>query len=132
MATHSASQVLILPIPTSKETLARRGYNQAELLASVFAKFFMQDHESNESVYDTTILLKRNANKKQSLLGKRVDRFNNSKGSFFINPDSLSKVHGKTIILIDDVTTTGATLMAAKELLKSSGAFRVICFALAH
>ncbi|MBX4189617.1 hypothetical protein KW785_03450 [Candidatus Parcubacteria bacterium] len=43
-----------------------------------------------------------------------------------------SAVEGRSIILLDDVTTTGATFKDARRALKEAGARKVLCVALAH
>lgn len=51
-------------------------------------------------------------------------------GTFEVqNPE---KIRGRNIILIDDVTTTGATLKEAKKVLRASGARKIIGVTLAH
>jgi predicted amidophosphoribosyltransferase len=41
-------------------------------------------------------------------------------------------INGKNIILIDDITTTGATLSEARKVLKKAGAKKIIAFTVAH
>jgi predicted amidophosphoribosyltransferase len=60
----------------------------------------------------------------------RSERLRNPKDSFrILYPE---KIAGREILLLDDVVTTGATLREAKRVLKSAGAKKVHCFALAH
>ena len=60
----------------------------------------------------------------------RTNRFKNAENKFVIKSHFLSKVKGKKILLIDDVSTTGASLINASKLLKQHGASKVGCYAL--
>jgi predicted amidophosphoribosyltransferase len=60
---------------------------------------------------------------------KRKERFDNLQGSFKLIDNSLVK--DKTILLVDDVTTTGATAEVLSKKLKSGGAKRVYLLTLA-
>ncbi len=101
---------LIIPVPLHKKRLRWRGFNQSELLAQIIADKF--DSEIN------TKDLKRIKNSSpQTKLNKDL-REKNLIGNFRWNGADLNK---KNIILIDDVTTTGATLNeCAKELKKNN------------
>lgn len=115
--------VLIIPIPLSKERERARGFNQSLLVAeSALAQL-------GHGVISTSALIRsRNTTPQTSLL--RAERLTNILGAFTIS-DSVSII-GKKIILLDDVTTTGATLSEAKKILLAAGARSVECLALAH
>lgn len=109
-------------VPTSLWHLFRRGYNQAAVLARVISRF------TSIQVYDK-ILSKRRGVKTQHTL-RAKERIENAKDAYRItNP---KKVYGKTLLLVDDVTTTGATLRECAGELKGAGAAAVyaVCFAL--
>ena len=66
----------------------------------------------------------------QAKITNRKRRLENVRGVFDIkNPENIK---GKTIIIIDDVTTTGGTILEIMKILKKSGAKKVIGFAVAH
>ena len=66
----------------------------------------------------------------QARIKDRRARLKNLSGSFAVKNEGLIK--NKNIILIDDITTTGATLAEAKKILKQAGVRKVIAFTVAH
>ncbi|MDP3784946.1 MAG: ComF family protein [bacterium] len=109
-------ETLILPIPASPERRRERGYNQAELLAEGLSEKISLPCRAD-------ILLKIKNTPSQTSLSRR-ERLFNIKDSFTIqNPEELL---GKTILLVDDISTTGATLSEAARVLKQAGAKEVI------
>jgi len=108
----SGGQFLIIPIPLHEHRLRYRGFNQAELLAKKVASHFNLPIETNA--------LKRIVSTYPQANIKNTDkRKNNLKDVFEIMPGAIK---GKNILLIDDVATTGATLIEAARILKSNGA----------
>ncbi len=118
-------EFLLIPIPLSNSRLQKRGFNQSALIAKYLACLAPEIFENRNDV-----LLRIKNTEHQTLLKNRDERLKNLEGSFIIkNPDA---VRGKIIILIDDVTTTGATLMEARRVLLSAGARRVYGATIAH
>jgi competence protein ComFC len=97
-----------IPIPLHWSRKLWRGYNQAEILAKEYADI------SNQMILDSMIRI--NKTKPQSSLNKE-DRQLNVKDVFNIEKVMGEKLYGKEIILVDDVMTTGATLVEAARLL---------------
>ena len=118
IACHFTDQYdLISWIPVSQETLASRGYDQARLLAEAVAKQLQQTaHPTLFQPYHKT---------PQSTLSSPQARRLNVKGCFSLFQPAL--LHGKRILLIDDVITTGATLEEAARILRQGGATEVLC-----
>lgn len=116
---------LIVPIPLHKKRERERGYNQSELLAREIMKYDTQ----NLFELAPHALSRIRETKAQAKSEKRAARIENLRGVF--NADA-SLVRGKNIILIDDVTTTGATLASARKALRDKGARSVRAYALAH
>ena len=117
---------LLIPIPLSAERRKKRGYNQTELILKAAAK-----HTSSK--VDIEILERTKNTPPQTSLNKS-ERIENMYEAFAIydNQSVRKKIAGSTIILIDDVTTTGATLKAAKAALLPHCPKKIICVALAH
>jgi predicted amidophosphoribosyltransferase len=55
----------------------------------------------------------------------REERMRNLRGVFLVNPPESPTLAGSHVLLVDDVTTTGATLQAAGQALLAAGAERV-------
>jgi competence protein ComFC len=106
----------MVPVPLSSAKLRKRGYNQAEILA--------KELEKNFSI-PTLNLLKRIRDTKTQVGLKEEERRTNIKGVFAVKARS-SNIEIRNILLVDDVVTTGSTLMEAARVLKKAGAKRVI------
>lgn len=117
---------ILIPIPLSKKRFRERGFNQAELLCEEIVKL---DKKENLELLNNALI--RTVDKEhQAKIEDRKKRIANIIGCFKVINENL--INGKNIILIDDVTTTGATLSEAKKILKGAGARKVIAFTIAH
>lgn len=112
---------MIVPIPLSPVRLRERGYNQSLFLAQALGRY------CNIPVR-TDILKRPSPSPRQSGLGRK-ERFTNMQGAFRINPSVTLK--NRTIILVDDLLTTGATASQAARTLKEHDAGNVTLIALA-
>jgi len=112
------SQFLIIPIPLHRHRLRYRGFNQAELIAQELAKHF-------HLPVDIEILQRRIAKAPQAKISDTEKRKLNLIDVFALNSEVKNKLKGKTILLIDDVITTGATLSEAAKILRQNGAKEV-------
>jgi competence protein ComFC len=101
----------IIGIPMTKKSLRKRGYNQSILLAKALSE------DTGVSYLDCVEKVKES--KRQAKLG-RAERLKNLKGVFKVINKKLVK--DKTIVIVDDVSTTGATAQTVAERLKSAGA----------
>jgi competence protein ComFC len=117
---------ILIPIPLSPARQRERGYNQSELLC----KYLMELDEQKSFILEKKLLLKPRDTVHQARIRNRSERLKNLSGSFFVRNPGLLK--GRNIILVDDVTTTGATLSEARKVLKQSGARKIIAFTIAH
>lgn len=108
----------LVPVPLSKRRYDERGYNQSELIA--------RNLECNVPL-DTTSLIKHKNTKPQSTLS-HAERQSNIKDAYSCNAD----FSGKSIILIDDVFTTGSTLDSCAKVLKEHGAKTVAAITVAN
>jgi ComF family protein len=103
---------LVAPVPLHWFKRFRRGYNQAELLAAAVAAHLDKPH--------LPCLLRRTRyTTAQSRLDRRARRANLA-GCFSVRDHAATK--GKSVLLIDDVCTTTATIHACAQALKSAGA----------
>ena len=120
----SDAKFLLVPIPISLERRIERGYNQSEHLAKAILPY---DSE-RLLLYAPQWLEKPKDTAPQSHTASRVERLTNLSGCF----SAESQAAGYYVILIDDVTTTGATLSEARATLLSAGARDVFAFTIAH
>lgn len=119
---HDASSVdAVMPVPLHPNRMKERGYNQSELLASAFAARIGR-------LCDATSLVRATDTEHQSR-SSGDERRRNLKGAFRVAAPCF--VRGRTIVLIDDVMTTGSTLKECADVLLAAGAYRVVPFALA-
>jgi competence protein ComFC len=116
---------ILIPIPTSKQSLKERGYNQCDLVVKELIKI----DEGKNFFIDFKSLKKIKETGHQSKTKNKTQRLKNLEGCFLADPE---KIKGKNIILIDDVITTGATMKEATRALKKAGAKKVLGFALGH
>ena len=112
-----AASDLILPVPLYRWRLWRRRFNQAAFLA-------MQIAEQSNLLCLTDVLLRQRSTTPQVGLDA-VQRRRNVRAAFEVSPDHQALIEGKTILLVDDVRTTGATCNACAAVLKNAGAARV-------
>jgi len=113
----------LIPIPLSTKRFRGRGYNQVERICS-----------KAEIIKDGTIVLEKNLLARtrdtipQTTLARNA-RQRNMEGAFRCRRRADP---GITYIIVDDVSTTGATLGAAAASLREAGAGRILTLALAH
>lgn len=108
-------EALLVPVPLHPDKLRERGYNQCELIARGFAAFSGQSIRSDllaRTVYTGT----------QTALSQE-DRKNNVRGVFAYT--GKTALTGKSVILLDDVMTTGSTLSECARVLAETGAERI-------
>ncbi len=112
---------MILCVPMTKKAVKKRTYNQSELLAREISN-------SLDIPYYNDILYKLYETKKQHLLNYYL-RKGNLTGVFDIRkPD---EIKDKTVLLVDDISTTGETLNECSKMLWLYGAGAVYCVTLA-
>lgn len=116
---------LLIPIPLSKKRRQERGFNQCELLANELEAI----DTGNFFEVSLGTLIKIRDTESQTKKG-RTARLENLKNCFAIPIPP--KIAGRSVILLDDVTTTGATFEEAKRTIISAGAKKVFEIAVAH
>ena len=124
----NTSPFAIIPIPLHFKKQHERGFNQAELLAREFAIL------SNTKCL-TNVLVKKRETKAQVEVENKELRIRNLENAFEVDAKKLSTTqlfNYSTILLIDDVSTTGATLVCAASALKKAGAKKIVGLVVAH
>jgi len=113
---------VVIPMPLHWLRKWQRGYNQSEALSEAIAVRLGLRHEP--------AWLKRTRSTPHQTTSSATERRENLRGAFRVARDATLK--GATILLIDDVLTTGSTASEAAKALKESGAARVIVAVLAN
>ncbi len=105
----------IVYVPMNPLKQLRRGFNQSEQLAAELSKIL------NLRVYDRLLSCKYRNKSQHNMLIK--ERFKNIKGMYSTN----YKITGKTVLLVDDIKTTGASFDECAKQLLLAGADNVYC-----
>ena len=106
---------IILFVPSHRRKEAIRGYNQSELLARYISKALSISLSTNN-------LIKTKHTKDQNKLNK-TERMRNLRNAFKVR--NKKEVQNKDILLVDDIITTGSTLMECAKVLKDAGALEI-------
>jgi ComF family protein len=115
---------IIVPVPLHRWRLLRRRYNQSALLAQVLA-----GRRGKVCLADG--LIRSRATPIQGHKGFR-ERHRNVRGAFTVNPKRAAALQGRTIALVDDVYTSGATIEECTKTLLKGGAACVHVLTLAR
>ena len=114
---------VILPVPLHWKRLWRRGFNQAALLARSLS-------QHTNIPFLPHVLRRKKATASQGFLSKER-RIANLRHAFSIPKKEQPRVKGKTVLLVDDVMASGATLRFCTEALLTAGAkdvkIKVVC-----
>lgn len=111
----SPQHVLLVPVPLHPSRLRKRGFNQMNLILDHLPPEF---RDGSLSRIETAAIVRVRETEHQTRLS-RTERLTNVKGAFEVNKiDTVLNTH---VILIDDVTTTGATLAEAARPLTNLG-----------
>ncbi len=111
---------VVTAVPLSAQRRRERGYNQSEIVARKAGKILDLPYGD--------LLLKNRQNRIQHELNYE-ERLINVQGVYI--PSRPAQILGKTILLVDDIMTTGSTLSECCKVLKRSGAKQVLCVVIA-
>lgn len=107
----------VVPVPLSEIKLRRRGFNQTALIFAPWAR--------QRRLEWLDALVRARYTEPQytlSLAGRR----RNLRGAFKLAAGTAGKLDGKTVLLVDDIYTTGTTLEECAKILKKAGVLKVI------
>lgn len=114
---------VLVPIPITPQRLGERGYNQAwELIKALRLQAAASGAPAAPGLSDA--LVRRGESPDQHSL-RREQRLKNLRGAFVVPPDHTHQLQQAHVLLVDDVTTTGATLQTAALAMRKAGAMRV-------
>jgi len=108
---------ILVPIPLHPFRLWTRRFNQASYLAERLSRISGKEF--------LPLALKRRRMTRSQVGLDAVARRRNVDGAFIVDPSSHPAIHGRRVLLIDDVRTTGATATACVNALRKAGAAQV-------
>jgi ComF family protein len=108
---------LLVPVPVHTERARRRGYDQAVLLAAEVSRHLQMPW--------LAALERQRNTAPQFDLGRRARRTNVAGAFAPASPEHAAWISGRWVVLVDDVVTTGSTLVACAEALYDAGAVAV-------
>ncbi|MDP1884589.1 MAG: phosphoribosyltransferase family protein [Candidatus Moranbacteria bacterium] len=118
---------IIIPIPLHPRRLRWRGFNQSQLLADYISRNLAPGFEIP---LGTDILRRKRYTPPQMKIKKYAERLDNLQNAFVAGKPG--KIKDKTVLLVDDIATTGATLSECAKELKRNGAKKVFGAVLAR
>ena len=107
---------VVIPVPLHLRKLRQREYNQVAVMGLELSRYI-------RSSFDPFVLRKLSDTRPQYEMKSEKERRKNVKGTFVIK--DLLKIKGKSVLLLDDVFTTGSTLNECAGVLLKSGVKRV-------
>jgi len=118
--------IYVIPVPISNKKTKTRGYNQSLAIAKGFCK------QAPPGIFEIKdkIVIRKIDTEPQAKITNRKRRLKNIQGAFGIKNEE--DIKGRTIIIIDDVTTTGGTIGEIMKVLKKAKAKNVFGFTVAH
>jgi ComF family protein len=111
-------EMVLLPVPLSTQKLCQRGFNQSWEIARRI--------QLPPSFQPIANALGRHHSNTNQVEQSRLDRQAALRHAFYIYPEALPKIQNKSIVVFDDVMTTGSTLHEIATLLKDNGARSVV------
>lgn len=117
--------VTIIPVPLSRKRHRERGYNQVTRIVS-----HLTNATSPPTIVSHTIERTRHTTPQTKL--DRQQRTENVHGTFSVRPGAESEIIDRHIVIVDDVTTTGATLRAMHGVVSAHHPRSITCLTLAH
>jgi ComF family protein len=108
---------LLIPVPLHRRRLRARGFNQAALLAAALSRRHARPHapDALQRTRPTPSLGALSANERAEAMANAIA----------IRPRSAPLIRGKSILLVDDVMTSGATAAACAQALLDGGAAHI-------
>lgn len=106
----------IVPVPLHPSKRRSRGFNQAELLAAALGQ---------EAGLPVRLLLKKTRKTREQKSLGRIERRKNLRNAFAVDLDEMGEKIPESVLLVDDVSTTGSTLTACAFALREHGVKQV-------
>ncbi len=110
---------VLVPVPLHPKRLREREFNQADELCRQLTR--------SHGLKTVNALRRTRYTRRQAMLD-RSERLKNLRGAFVISPRirQRKEIHGRRVLLVDDVLTTGATASECAQVLSEAGALKVV------
>jgi ComF family protein len=115
---------VVVTVPMHKNKIVKRGFNQAALIAASVAR-----RAGKKFCHGALVRISDGASQTQL---QRTERIASVKGAFNIDDSAQENIKNKKVLIIDDVTTTGATICECAKVLKKAGAEKIYALTLAR
>lgn len=124
---------ILVPIPLFAAKHRKRGYNQAEILAEGLAKRGLapQGIGQKTDLPVMNVLIRTKQTVSQFTLDREKRKIN-MQDAFALKKENKDDIKDSSVLLVDDVVTSGATMIEAAKILKRAGAKTVFGITLAH
>lgn len=116
---------VIVPVPLHRWRLWARRYNQSAILARHLS-------DMSGKPFDPFALARTRATPSQGDMPSAKARARNVRGAFQVPASKAAALSGRTVLLVDDVLTTGATIQACAKALRRAGAEKVLVLTIAR
>ncbi len=116
-------EALLVPVPLHPARRASRGFDQAQLLAECLGRWW--------GIPVAPLLERRRETRPQARLDSEARR-GNLDGAFHLGPRAERLARGRPLLLVDDVATTGATLLSAARVLEAAAPSWILALSAAH
>ncbi|MBQ9061067.1 MAG: ComF family protein [Firmicutes bacterium] len=120
---------LIVPVSVSQGRLRKRGYNQSLIMARQLADRWKREREHAPSFCPGMLRRAKETKMLRSL--NPTERRMVLQGAFLVNPSMKQRLEGRSVLIVDDIYTTGATADACSLALLEGGASEVYLLTLA-
>ncbi len=123
-------KIILIPIPLSQKRRRERGYNQTAELAKEIIKALYKIHQVSNIELNENIIKRVLHSEPQTKVRSRQRRLRNLQNAYQVEKPEI--ILDQIIILLDDITTTGATMTAAANVIIPHNPRQLICIAIAH
>lgn len=120
--------IYITEIPMSQKRIKKRDINHGKIIALKIAE---ECKKRGFNINQKSLLVKNFETTPQAQIKNKKNRLKNVVGSFSLSKNIDKKI-SSTIIIIDDISTTGATLIEAEKVLRKYGYKRILLLSIAH
>lgn len=128
----AASPIVIIPMPITNRRKRERGFNQCELIANEIEKL----NTDHLIIIAKDILIRKVHISRQTMKG-RDERLKSARDIFVVNNEAIEKLaidksQNYLVLIIDDVITTGSTILDAVNTLRKTGLEKTFGLSVAH